>query len=346
MWIQYKMKLLENISLKQLHTFRMNVNARFFSSFSNVEDLNELLAFSSQGKGLRNMILGGGSNVLFTKDFDGLILKNEIMGIEKVREDEDHIYVRTGAGESWHLFVLYCLEHNYYGVENMALIPGHTGAAPMQNIGAYGVEIKDVFYSLEAMNIADGQIVEFLNNDCQFAYRESVFKNKYKGRFVITSVTYRLNKKPNYHIEYGAIKQELDRMKATTIDAKLIAQAVMNIRRSKLPDPNITGSAGSFFKNPEVDEQKFLSLKNEFPDIVGHPSIEGRVKLAAGWLIEKCGWKGFRNGDAGCHPAQALVLVNYGNAQGSDIMDMAIKIKAEVQSTFGVLLEEEVNIIG
>lgn len=339
------MDIRENISLKAFNTFGIDVQARYFGAFNGLAGLEELIDFSSQGNGLPRLVLGGGSNLLFTRNFDGLVLKNEIPGIEMIREDEHHVYVRAGAGENWHRFVMYCLEKGWSGMENLALIPGLTGATPMQNIGAYGVEIKDIFESLEAFDIRDKTTVRFSATDCAFGYRESIFKNKLKGLFVITHVTYRLNKKPVLRMEYGAISAELERMKVTRPDPESVARAVMNIRRSKLPDPLITGNAGSFFKNPELDEARFLELKSKHPDIVGYTQPGGKVKLAAGWLIEKCGWKGYRNGDAGCHELQALVLVNYGNAGGSDILHLSQKIKAEVHGTFGILLEEEVNII-
>lgn len=339
------MKLTENISLKGLNSFGMDVRARYLGAFSDHASLEELLSFASEEKGISHMVLGGGSNVLFTRDFDGLILKNEIMGVEKVREDDDHVYVRAGAGENWHLFVMHCLAQGWSGIENLALIPGLTGASPMQNIGAYGVEIKDVFESLEAMHVNERDIVRFSAAECGFGYRESVFKNKYKGQFVITHITYRLNKKPSLKTEYGAIRNELERMGISQPDPMSVALAVMNIRRSKLPDPAITGNAGSFFKNPEISQSHFNALKDKYPDIVGYPLPGGNVKLAAGWLIEKCGWKGYRHGDAACHEFQALVLVNLGHAKGTDIVELAEKIKADVLNTFDVALEAEVNII-
>jgi UDP-N-acetylmuramate dehydrogenase len=339
------MNIRENISLKGLNTFGIDVKARYLGAFTNLPELEEIAAFASIGKGLPLLILGGGSNMLFTRDVDGLVLKNEIPGIEKIKEDDDHVYIKTGAGENWHRFVLHCLENGWSGMENLALIPGLAGATPMQNIGAYGVEIKDVFESLEAFHIHEKKIMSFSAADCAFGYRESVFKNKWKGQFVITSVTYRLNKKPRLKLDYGAITAELERMQIGQPDPMAVARAVINIRRSKLPDPQLTGNAGSFFKNPEVGEEQFLTLKEKHPGIVGYLQPGSKVKLAAGWLIEKCGWKGYRNGDAGCHEFQALVLVNYGHASGADILQLAQKIKAEVQSTFGVLLEEEVNII-
>jgi UDP-N-acetylmuramate dehydrogenase len=348
-------KLMENASLKAFNTFGINVTARRFSSFETKEGLEELLS-SYPGAG-RLLILGGGSNILFTRNFDGLVLKNEIRGIELIREDEKYVYVRAGAGESWHGFVQYCLQRNWAGVENLSLIPGNVGAAPMQNIGAYGVEIKEVFYELEAWDLQEGKVFAFSLNDCEFGYRESVFKKKYKGRFIILDVTFRLNKIPKFHTGYGAIRQELDKMGIHELNIQAISQAVIHIRSSKLPDPQQIGNAGSFFKNPTVAADRFDALQTAFPGIPGYPPADiragdmtppsgrGGVKLAAGWLIEQCGWKGYRRGDAGCHALQALVLVNYGQASGKEIYDLSEEILQSVQIKFGVTLEREVNIV-
>jgi UDP-N-acetylmuramate dehydrogenase len=334
----------ENISLKPFNTFGIDVLAKYFVSFSNADELAELLSFKLQTANYK-LILGGGSNILLTKNVDGLVLKNDIKGVEVVKEDAMHVYVKAGAGENWHQLVQYCVNQNWAGVENLSLIPGNVGASPMQNIGAYGVEIKDVFYALEAYHIAEGKVYTFSLNDCEFGYRESVFKRKLKDQFIILSVTYRLNKKPSFHTSYGAINEELHKMGVKDLSIQAIAQAVINIRSSKLPDPKKIGNAGSFFKNPEINASHFQLLKLEYPQIIGYPLDNGNVKLAAGWLIEQCGWKGFRRGDAGCHAKQALVLVNYGNASGKEIYDLSEEILISVQEKFGVLLEREVNII-
>ena len=344
------MNIQENFSLKQYNSFGIDAKAKYFASFKSLDELKELL-YSSFNTHHSSLVLGGGSNILFTKDYDGLVLKNEINGINIIKEDDDYVYVKAGAGESWHQFVLYCLDHNLAGVENLALIPGSVGASPMQNIGAYGAEIKDVFYSLEAYHKNDHALVNFTNNDCEFGYRESVFKNKYKDQFVIESVTYKLNKKPALNTSYGAIEQELEKMNVRDVNIQGIAQAVINIRQSKLPDPKVIGNAGSFFKNPEVPHEKFVELQNEFPAIVGYALPNGSTKLAAGWMIEQCGpfeevsWKGYRIGDAGCHAKQALVLVNYGNAKGEDIYSLSTQIIQTVEQKFGVTLHREVNIV-
>ena len=335
------MQIHEAFSLLPYNTFRIDVKARYFSTFSNTDELLELTTRDSR---LTTLILGGGSNILFTKDHDGAILKNEIKGIELQHEDADHVYVKVGAGENWHQFVLHCIDHNWAGVENLSLIPGNVGASPIQNIGAYGVELDDVFWSLEAFHLSEKKIHTFTATDCGFGYRDSVFKNKYKDEFAILSVTFQLKKKPTYHISYGAITEELERMGVKDLSIKAISQAVINIRSSKLPDPQKIANAGSFFKNPEVSTEKYEALKSEFPNIVAYPLVKETVKLAAGWMIEQCGWKGYRKGDAGCHAKQALVLVNYGNATGKEIYDLSEEILQSVKEKFGVLLEREVNI--
>ena len=410
--------LKENISLKKYNTFGIDATARWFSSFSTLEELRSLLSFTESNptesglgksapsaRGAKYLLLGGGSNLLFTHDFDGLVLKNEILGIELIREDAKYVYVRAGAGESWHGFVQYCLQRNWAGVENLSLIPGNVGAAPMQNIGAYGVEIKDVFYELEALDTRTDKVLAFSLNDCQFGYRDSIFKRGFRDRAIILNVIFRLHKIPHFHTEYGAIRAELDKMGVQKLSIQAISQAIINIRSSKLPDPRQIGNAGSFFKNPTVSGDRFAALQREFPGIPGYPSVNPGisaltdsstpsgtppspdqnpslptssgnpgapilpgsstssgapapptlsgipgeplppVKLAAGWLIEQCGWKGYRRGDAGCHALQALVLVNYGHASGQEIYDLSEEILQSVKTRFGVELEREVNII-
>lgn len=340
------MTLHENTSLVDKNTFRVPASARFFSTFSDASELEDLPV-----KNVPLLIVGGGSNLLFTKDFDGLVLKNEIMGIEELHEDPEYVYVRAGAGENWHSFVLFCLDKSWGGLENLSLIPGNVGAAPIQNIGAYGVELETLFWDLEAFDLTQKKIRTFTKTDCEFNYRDSVFKNRYKGQFIILNVTFRLRKKPIFHTSYGVIQQELDKMGIRALSIKAISQAVINIRSSKLPDPAQIGNAGSFFKNPTVPKDFFESLKIKFPGIVGYSNLNGSVKLAAAWLIEQCGpassvsWKGYRVGDAGCHPKQALVLVNYGKATGAQVYDLSEKIRKSVKDRFTVDLEREVNII-
>ncbi|UEG49876.1 UDP-N-acetylmuramate dehydrogenase [Ferruginibacter lapsinanis] len=342
------MLIQENISLKKYNTFGIDAYAAYFSTFRTLDELNELLEYKKLPTSklqLPTLILGGGSNILFTQNFNGIVLKNELKGIEKVKEDNEFVYVKAGAGVNWHQFVVFCIDNNWAGVENLSLIPGNVGASPMQNIGAYGVEIKDVFYELEAFHLAEKKIVRFGLNECAFGYRESVFKRKHRGEFVIINVTYKLRKDPIYNTSYGAIEQELEKMGVKALSIKAISDAVINIRSSKLPNPAEIGNAGSFFKNPEILSDQFTILNAQYPNIVGYKLDNGNVKLAAGWLIEQCGWKGFRKGDAGCHAKQALVLVNYGNATGKEIYSLSGEIIASVKEKFGVELEREVNII-
>ena len=336
------MQIQSNFSLKPYNTFGIDARARYFSTFSDIEELKELTIHYSP---FTTFILGGGSNILFTKDFDGHVLKNDIRGIAKINEDEEYVYVKVGAGENWHQFVLFCIQNNWQGIENLSLIPGNVGASPMQNIGAYGVEIKEVFVGLTAFSLREKSIQKFDLASCEFGYRESVFKRKYKNQFVILDVTYRLNKVPNYNTTYGALEKELERMKVNKPGIATISQAIINIRTSKLPDPAVIGNAGSFFKNPSVSKERFNDLKEEFQNIVGYENSDGTVKLAAGWLIEQCGWKGFRRRDAGCYEKQALVLVNYGRATGSEIYDLSEEIRQSVIKKFGVELEREVNTV-
>lgn len=336
----------QNVSLKPYNTFGIDVFAKSFAAFSNTDELEELFATDSVKNSPHQLILGGGSNLLFTRNFDGIVLKNEIGGIEIVKEDANHVWIRTGAGENWHQFVLYCLANNFAGVENLSLIPGCNGASPMQNIGAYGVEIKDVFHSLNAYHIKDDAIVTFTNNDCHFDYRESVFKNVYKNQFVITHVTYRLRRQPVFNTSYGAIEKELEKMDVKELSIKAISDAVIRIRQSKLPDPEIVGNAGSFFKNPAIPVMQYEALKSRYPNLPGYPlENTDTIKIPAGWLIEQSGWKGYRDGDAGVHPKQALVLVNYGNASGAEIFNLSTQVKESVMEKFGIDLEREVNII-
>lgn len=359
----------QNIALQPYNTFGINANARYFAAFTTIDELKETLAeLQAQNSKLKIqnskllhdsqlstpnsqlLILGGGSNLLFTQDFDGLVLKNELKGIEVVREDEEHYYVKAWGGENWHQFVQHCIHMSYAGLENLSLIPGCVGASPMQNIGAYGVEIKDVFEELEALDIETQTITTFKRNDCEFGYRESVFKRKYKGKFIILNVTYRLNKTPQFHTSYGAIEQELEQMGIEQLSIGNIAQAVINIRSSKLPDPKVTGNAGSFFKNPTIPHTQFQQLLQEYPAMPHFPAPAAAdatvlVKIPAAWLIEQCGWKGYRKGDAGCHSKQPLVLVNYGNATGNEIYQLSEEIISSVSRKFGITLEREVNII-
>jgi UDP-N-acetylmuramate dehydrogenase len=338
------LNILQNVSLKPYNTFGINAYAQYFASFSTVDEVQQLLGdkrFSTVPK----FILGGGSNILLTKNIDGIVLKNELKGIELIKEDKRHIYVKAAAGENWNSFVMYCIQHNYAGLENLSLIPGNVGASPMQNIGAYGVELKTVFESLEALNRNDNRIVEFTANDCAFGYRESVFKRKYKDQFIILNVIFRLNKVPDFNISYGAVEQELERMHVKELSIKAISQAVINIRTSKLPDPKEIGNAGSFFKNPAIELKTYQSLQHLYFNMPHYAVDQNHVKIPAAWLIEQCGWKGYRNGDAGVHSKQPLVLVNYGNANGDRVYELSEKILQSVKQKFGIELEREVNIV-
>ena len=338
------MEIISNFSLKSLNTFGIESTAKLFAKVNTVNQIIELIESDSFKKN-NHFILGGGSNLLFTKNVDALVIKNELKGIERIKEDKDYVWVTCAAGVVWHEFVMWCIDRNYGGIENLALIPGCTGASPMQNIGAYGVEIKDTFFELEAIELATGQLKTFTKSDCEFGYRESVFKRQLKNQFIITSVTFRLTKIPTFQIEYGAIKQELDNMQVSDLSIKSIAQAIINIRSSKLPNPKEIGNAGSFFKNPEVDEATYLRLKNEFPNLVAYSLENKNYKLAAGWLIEQAGLKGYRVGDAGVHQLQSLVLVNYGKATGHEIFYLSTHVLETVKQKYGIDLEREVNII-
>lgn len=341
--LKNKYMLQENVSLKKYNTFGVQGYAKYFGTFSSVRDLQTQLSIIKPP--ISTLILGGGSNILFTKNFDGVVLKNEIKGISTLHEDDDYVYVKAGAGENWHQFVLNCLTKNFAGVENLSLIPGNIGASPMQNIGAYGVEVKDVFYSLEAFHLKEKKIINFTLNDCAFGYRESIFKKKYKDQFVILTVTFRLRKKPDFNISYGAIKEELEKMSVQELNIQAISQAVINIRSSKLPYPDVIGNAGSFFKNPVITKHELQKLKLIEPGIPSYKIDDDKFKILAAWLIEQCGWKGYRKGDAGCYAKQALVLVNYGNAKGKEIYTLSKEIKKSVKQKFTIDLEREVNII-
>lgn len=334
----------ENVSLKRFNTFGIDAAARHFAVFKTTEELTELLSNKTVLDN-QKLILGGGSNLLLTKNFDGIVLKNEIKGVELISEDEMHYYVKSNAGEVWHSFVMHCIKNNYAGVENLSLIPGCVGASPMQNIGAYGVEIKDVFESLEAVNVKDGSIKTFRLEECAFGYRESIFKRKEKDNWIITSVTFRLNKRPVLNTAYGAIEEELDRMNLDTITIKDVSQAVINIRSSKLPNPKEIGNAGSFFKNPVVPMSVYDEIKKHYNSAPCYPINETEVKIPAGWLIETAGWKGKNMGTYGVHAKQALVLVNYRGATGKEIYDLSTVIINDIRIKFGIELEREVNII-
>ena len=338
------MEILEKTSLKSYNTFGVDVRAEKFAKFRSAQELRSILE-NPEFRNTPLFILGGGSNILFTNDFNGLVLKNEVMGIEKIDEDENFYYIRAGAGENWHEFVLTCIENNWAGLENLSLIPGNVGASPMQNIGAYGVEVKDRFDHLEAFNLSTLQIETFDAERCEFGYRESVFKRRLKDQYVILNVTFRLFKKPEINTSYGSLKAELAAKGIHQPSIEEVSRAVIKIRQSKLPDPKLIGNAGSFFKNPVVDEETFQNLMAKFPGMPHYPAPEGGRKIAAGWLIEKAGWKGVTRTNFGVHSKQALVLVNHGGAKGKDIYDLSEEIMNDVKEKFGIELEREVNIL-
>jgi UDP-N-acetylmuramate dehydrogenase len=336
--------LLRNISLKPYNTFGIEVNAKLFCE---VDSPGQLLNLINSGALLHQplLLLGGGSNILFTKDPDGLVLKMSIKGREILFQDEMTALVRISAGENWDDFVAWSLENGFNGLENLSLIPGNVGSSPIQNIGAYGIEVKDFVEEVEVIYLADGRRHVLTHSECRFGYRDSIFKNEMKGRVAILSVTFRLKKTKQLHLTYGAISRELEVLGITAPVPADVREAVCRIRRSKLPDPAILGNAGSFFKNPAVDADKYSSLVSEFPALPSYPQPGGSYKLAAGWLIEQCGWKGARVGNAGVHDAQALVLVNYGESSGVEILALASQIRQSVLQKFGVELEIEVNIL-
>jgi|TARA_R110000737_G_scaffold17480_2_gene35204 UDP-N-acetylmuramate dehydrogenase len=335
-----------NFDLKPYNTFGISAKCLYFGTFASIEELKSALA-EVKKLNLPLMILGGGSNILLTKDYEGIVLRNEIKGFDILAQTENEVIVRSGAGEVWHEFVMKCLDNNLAGIENLSLIPGSVGASPMQNIGAYGVEIKDVFHSVEALHIETGELKNFNKGECEFGYRESVFKRKLKDQYVITCVEFRLKKDAEVNTSYGAINDELAAQGIQSPTIRDVSNAVIAIRQSKLPDPKVIGNAGSFFKNPVVEKSLAEKIILEYPDMPNYPDRinPNLTKLAAGWLLEKAGFKGMRIENYGVHTKQALVLVNYGGSEGKDIYDLSTKILATIKVKFGVDLEREVNII-
>lgn len=336
------MVIKKNLSLQSYNTFGLSAKAANLVHIHSEAQLKATLKLSYQPI----FILGGGSNMLLTKDVDGLVLKNEIKGIKVLRKNKETVILKVGGGENWHRFVLWCIKKGYGGIENLSLIPGTVGASPIQNIGAYGVELKDVFVKLDAIEIATGKKRTFTKVDCNFGYRESVFKKKLKGQYFITTVYFQLtHRNHQLNMDYGAIRKVLEERKVKRPTIKAISDAVIYIRSTKLPDPAELGNSGSFFKNPEITRQQFEKLQKRFPTIVFYDLPNNQVKIPAGWLIEQCGWKGKRVGNTGAHAKQALVLVNYGAATGQEIEALAYKIIDSVKKRFGIILTPEVNII-
>ncbi len=348
-----KSQILQNISLKSYNTFGIDCIAKNFVEVKTVDELLEILEITKQENFSSIFILGGGSNVLFLRDFEGLVIKNSIKEISKLEENEDNILLYVAAGENWHDFVLFCLENNYGGIENLSLIPGTVGAAPMQNIGAYGIEICNVIKRVKVIDRKTKEIKWISNSECQFGYRSSIFKHQAKDKYIIIGVEFILTKKNHIlNTSYGAIQDYLYSLTTLNLQAnqlptiQQISKAVIAIRESKLPNPKEIGNGGSFFKNPEISTSQFEKLKNDFPNIVGYPASDKITKVPAGWLIEQCGWKGKVVGNTGSHKNQALVLVNYGSAKGEEIWNLAKDIQQSVLDKFGISIEAEINIVG
>ncbi|MDM8160689.1 UDP-N-acetylmuramate dehydrogenase [Labilibaculum sp. K2S] len=334
--------LRKNFSLKDYNTFGLEANARYFFEFDTIEEIQDFLS-KNNILSIQYLLLGGGSNLLFTEDFKGLIIHPKVKGIKILEEDDDSVLVRAGANENWDEFVAWSVENNLSGIENLSHIPGVVGAAPIQNIGAYGVEAKDVIESVETISIESNKKVTFSNALCEFDYRYSVFKNEYKNQFIITHVNFRFSKQSEFKVHYGAIARELEAY--NEVNLKNIREVIIKIRESKLPDPKVLGNAGSFFKNPVVAKAEADALKAKHEDMPVYELSETQSKLAAGWMIEQCGWKGKQIGDAGVHKDQALVIVNHGHAKGSEILQLANEIRKSVLYKFGVKLEMEVNAV-
>lgn len=330
-----------NKSLQSLNTFGIDTKAESFVEVRSVDELQNVL--SKNRKTI--FILGGGSNLLLTQKVKGLVIHNSIFGKKVERDFPKSIYVSAGGGENWHQFVLWCIKRGWGGIENLSLIPGRVGASPIQNIGAYGVELKDVFHKLEAVELATGDIHTFRKKDCQFGYRESIFKKKLKDKYCIIKVYFKLSKNPKLNLNYGSIKQSLEAKKIKNPTIKDVSQVVIEIRSTKLPDPIELGNSGSFFKNPEISKRQFKLVQKSYPHIVFYHLENDKIKIPAGWLIEQCGWKGRRVGNTGSHAKQALVLVNYGNATGKEILRLSIKIINSVEKKFGIKLKLEVNVL-
>lgn len=336
------MKIQQNISLKPYNTFGLDVFAKYFIEIDSISTLKEI---TKANKANNLFLLGGGSNMLLTKDIDKIVVKLNLKGISILKEDDDYVWVESQAGENWHEFVLWTIDHNYGGLENLSLIPGNVGTTPIQNIGAYGVEIKDHFVSCKALCIKDQSIVEFTNEECRFDYRESIFKNELKDQYIVLSATFKLSKQNHIlKTSYGAIQEELDKKNILSPTIKDISDAVIAIRKSKLPDPSKIGNSGSFFKNPIVPKTIFENIYKNNPTMPYYTINDEWVKIPAGWLIEQSGFKGYRLGDAGVHEKQALVLVNYGKAKGEQIKKLAYTVQAEVYKMFGITISPEVNI--
>lgn len=337
------MQIQENKSLKDYNTFGIDCNARYFVTVSTIDELKKVLSNKQYSN---RFILGGGSNMLLTQDIDALVIHLNLKGLEIVAEDSERVEVRAMAGENWHDFVMYCIENNFGGIENLSLIPGNVGTAPIQNIGAYGVELKDTFIRCNTVEIDTQLERSFTKEECNFGYRNSIFKSDLNGKYIITSVDFELTKKNHKKsISYGAIQEKLAENHIIEPTIKDISNAVIDIRKSKLPDPAKLGNSGSFFKNPVIDSETFKKFRVDFPGAPFYEVSATEFKIPAGWLIEQAGFKGKQFGDAGVHKNQALVLVNYGNATGQEIWELAIRIQRTIKEKFGIYIEPEVNVI-
>ena len=338
------MTILEYHSLQPYNTFGIDVSAHYFCTIKTKDEIEQVIKEELKNYS-KFLFIGGGSNILFCSDFEGLVIENKIEGIEIIKEDNDFVWIKSLSGTNWHDLVLYCVERNYGGIENLSLIPGTVGAAPMQNIGAYGAELKDVFIELEAIDVKTAETKIFTKNDCNFGYRNSVFKNEEKGKYFIYSVTLKLSKHPKVNVSYGDIQKILDAKNIADPTIENVSDVVIAIRESKLPNPKEIGNAGSFFKNPEIESALAEKIKMNYPEMPKYDLPNGNVKIPAAWLIEQCGWKGKRVGNTGNHDKQALVIVNYGNASGNEIRQHALTVQQSVLNKFGIALEAEVNMI-
>lgn len=336
------MHIQHNLSLKSYNTFGIDVNTRYFAEYSSIGELKEIL-----GSEIINanpwLHIGGGSNLLFLKDFEGIILHSQLKSIEKISETDEIVLLKIGAGMVWDDFVAYCVSNNYYGVENLSLIPGEVGASAVQNIGAYGMEVKDVIETVDAIHVESLQKRMFTNEECRYGYRKSIFKEELRGKYIITNVTFRLKKQPDYQLDYQNLREAV--LQRGEINLANIRSTVISIRESKLPDPSITGNAGSFFMNPVIPKEKFEELQVSNPTMPHYPASETEVKVPAGWLIEQCGWKGRMVGNVGVHSRQALVIINLGGATGQEIAGLAAQIRENVYQRFGIDITPEVNYI-
>ncbi len=337
------MLILNNISLRSCNTFQVECSTRYFAELNFPGDLFELLPVKEYSNS-EKLVLGGGSNVLFAGDFKGIILLVKFKGIHVISESKSSVIVKAYAGESWDDFVNYCVHRNYYGIENLSLIPGSIGATPVQNIGAYGVEVKDVIFEVETYNLETGRLRIFSNQECNFGYRDSIFKNELRGKLLVSSVTFKLSRKKKFNLSYPSLREQFAKLKTEEIDLSLVREKIIEIRKSKLPDWTVQGNAGSFFKNPIIGKDMADQIKKDYPDVIFFNNNHDSVKIPAGWLIEKCGLKGFRSGKAGVHDKQALVIVNFGGASGKEVRDIAFEVRDTVAQKFGIHLETEVNI--